>query len=237
MSFIYFVSFADKTFVRALERISREARESGIFKDVFAMEPKDFSSEFLESHADLLKHKRGYGYWCWKFYIILETLKKIPEGSWVFYADAGCTLIKDRAETVIAEIKNAEKVGKDIIVYQMPNIIERKWTKTSLFTHLGVLDDPHITGTGQYVGGIVRAKNTAFSRDFYAKLLQVSHTHPELLDDSPSPLPNDPEFKEHRHDQSIFSVLSKMHPEHIYIISPNETEGGKSFAQATRKKN
>lgn len=236
MSVIYFLSFANETFARALGRISQEARDSGIFKDVFAMEPKDLSPDFVASHASLLRHKRGYGYGCWKFHIILETFKKIPEGAWVFYIDAGCTLIKDRAQRAIDEIKDADAAGKDIIVYQMPGHLERKWTKASLFKHLGVLDDPAITNTGQYLSGIVRVKNTHFSRDIFGYMLELSGTHPEFFDDSHSSITNYPEFSEHRHNQSVVSILCKIHAGHVHSIGQDETYNGPAFVQATRRK-
>jgi hypothetical protein len=36
-------------------------------------------------------------------------------------------------------------------------------------------------------------------------------TNYHLIDDSPSKLPNDSRFEEHRHDQSIFSILRRQH--------------------------
>ncbi len=38
----------------------------------------------------------------------------------------------------------------------------------------------------------------------------ICHKQTRLVDDSPSNYPNDEGFVEHRHDQSVFSILRKM---------------------------
>lgn len=45
-------------------------------------------------------------------------------------------------------------------------------------------------------------------------------THRNFIDDSPSVIPNDPNFIENRHDQSIFSLLAKL--EGISLLSHEE---------------
>ena len=73
--------------------------------------------------------------------------------------------------------------------------------------------------------------------DFVNKWYDVMTNHFHLCTDEPSSLPNHPNFKENRHDQSVFSMLSK-----IYGIETIETKDGilnreKSPIIATRCKN
>tara|TARA_B100002051_G_C16474492_1_gene504973 strand:- start:419 stop:760 length:342 start_codon:yes stop_codon:yes gene_type:complete len=64
-------------------------------------------------------------------------------------------------------------------------------------------------------------KNNSYVRNFlnqWANICQIS----KLIDDSESIEPNHPNFIEHRHDQSIFSIMCKK--EKIYNLSASECE-------------
>jgi len=45
---------------------------------------KDLDAEFVTKNKELLSKTRGAGYWVWKPYVILKTLKMIPEGDIVY---------------------------------------------------------------------------------------------------------------------------------------------------------
>lgn len=47
------------------------------------------------------------------------------------------------------------------------------------------------------------------TRDLLDKWFDITHNHFELVSDAPSMYPNHPDFIEHRHDQSVFSILAK----------------------------
>ena len=49
--------------------------------------------------------------------------------------------------------------------------------------------------------------------------LEAFYKHFELIDDSPSTIPNLPEFRENRHDQSVWSVLNKKYKVKNYPYS------------------
>jgi hypothetical protein len=60
------------------------------------------------------------------------------------------------------------------------------------------------------VGGISFFKKTEKTIRFLTEWYELACNY-HLIDDSPSILKNDPTFCEHRHDQSIFSLLCKKH--------------------------
>ena len=51
---------------------------------------------------------RGYGYWIWKPYIILQELNKLQDGDILVHLDIHCHLniIKDKFEDIINELNN-----------------------------------------------------------------------------------------------------------------------------------
>ena len=78
-----------------------------------------------------------------------------------------------------------------------------------------------IKDSGQRVGGIHIFQKSPQAMAFVQEWLSLAKTEAyHFLDDSPSVTQNDPCFREHRHDQSIFSVLTKIHGA---VVIPDET--------------
>ena len=64
---IHFITYADKNFERAKQRICKEAETTGWFNTIQGYSPGDLSIEFNNKYSEILKHKRGGGYWIWKY--------------------------------------------------------------------------------------------------------------------------------------------------------------------------
>ena len=67
---------------------------------------------FVRKNAHIFTQKTGGGYWLWKPWVIAETLRKIPEGDILIYADTGFVLKKDITKLV------EELTEQDILVFQ-----------------------------------------------------------------------------------------------------------------------
>ncbi|MEM6771121.1 MAG: hypothetical protein AAF597_11095, partial [Bacteroidota bacterium] len=87
----------------------------------------------------------------------------------------------------------------------------RKYSKRDALLLLEA-DRPEITDTPQRLGGFSLWHNTPFARAFAARWLSACQD-PRLITDQPNAQGrhNYPEFKDHRHDQSVFSILAKKH--------------------------
>ncbi len=94
---IYLCAFANIEFMPSIIRFHNQAKESNFFDNIFIYNeynlPKDEKFEALLSHK--LVPSRGFGYWCWKPFIILKTLENIKDGDILVYADIGCHINKD----------------------------------------------------------------------------------------------------------------------------------------------
>lgn len=233
---ISFISYADDSFKKSRVRIVNEAKATGIFDFIKCYSTSDLEPDFIERNKRLLSQKRGGGYWCWKPYVVLKTLFTVPENSWVLYADAGCTLIQDRKNQVIERIIEMDRHGKEISAYKMPTLLEKEWTKKDMFIFFGVEGNDEIINTGQYIACVFMVKNTLFTRSLFEQCVDIISNNNELIDDSPSVQPNYLEFKEHRHDQSLLSIIRKLNNERVYIIPNDETYYGNDFVQAMRIK-
>ena len=87
---IYICSFANLYLLPALKRFYNQAIEMNIFEDIFLYEELNLGKDFTNHFNDKLNYNvRGFGYWCWKPYIILKSLEKIKDGDILVYADTG----------------------------------------------------------------------------------------------------------------------------------------------------
>lgn len=212
---IYLVSYGNSLYNKALERIVKQAREFGRFNSAFIYQPhqikppnKDFDRVF---HLG-----RGGGYWIWKPYIIKKSLELIKENNILVYCDAGCLINKDginRFDEYIDLLK-----GKPLLIFQHKNWIEMEWCNHATLEYFNVKNDLEITETPQFAAGIIMIRKTIESVEFIDKWYKVAEEKPELFSDELNHIGKIKEFRDHRHDQSILSIITKQNLEIVNIL-------------------
>ena len=229
----YFITFGGGTFGskgewRAVaERLAVEVTNTRLFDEVIVYTLEDLKSDknFWSSHSEFIeKNKRGHGYWLWKPYLIRKTIRGMKDGDVLTYADAGCEIgIGDEdkghlvlpIESCIEAAKEEKIVGT--IVSSHSNSYERRWTKKDLPLHLGIADEPYMKEPQRQSGLVfffVCEETRKLVNDWYSICCDY-----HLIDDSPSVSKNDEQFIEHRHDQSVFSQLTKKYGLFTYDYS------------------
>lgn len=206
-----FCSFADSRMARALVRIQQQASQMGCYDQIYCYNEHNLDKDFRRKLKDKLQPgSRGFGYWAWKPQIILQTLREMKEGDILSYCDAGCHLNPQGLTRLQDYFDMVAGHESGILVCRMGHK-ESKWTKMDLFHHFGVAEDRSVTDSGQYVATAIFIRKQKTTVDLLQQWRQVVYDHFHLVDDSPSISPNFPEFVEHRHDQSILSILLKLH--------------------------
>lgn len=210
----HFITFGagDINFVEAAQRLEKQVRSLNLYDEitVFTCENSNNVNDlqndpiFWNKHKDFIKkNKRGYGYWIWKSYIIKKTLEKIPEGDILLYLDAGCE-VDIRKKHIMKQFFD---YINDNLIITSPNWPEYMWNKMDLIEHLQMNNKKHLD-SWQHQGGVIMflkcSKTMKLVNEWYNTACKYN-----LLDDTPSKIPNLPGFVEHRHDQSIFSLLVK----------------------------
>jgi len=214
---IHFITYGNHRFKESKKRLLKEAEEFGEFKTITGYGPENLPKEFFQKFKDVLVHPRGGGYWIWRPFILLDKLNKIKDGELLIFLDAGCKLnvfAKKRFYEYINMLKNS-KYG--IMSFQMSGKIgpgnlekENKWTNSEIFKYLDVSTNGEHANTGQYLGGILVMKKNEH-------LLKIINLLIKALDDDPLMFTDHyntnqhPEFNENRHEQSLFSLLRKIH--------------------------
>ena len=198
------VSFGggSRVWLRAGRRLSNQINQeySSLIGKVYDEVPKQISNNsdlrFIE------KNKRGYGYWIWKPMVILDFLKNNQEVDRLIYLDAGCELSLNQ-ETIIDFFGEYE--ASDAVVFYMSEIVEQEYSKTALLSYLNTTD---IQKNEAQISATVFCMQRSFAESFANNWLTVMRSKEySLVNDSLGQEIDS--FIDHRHDQSVFSLLIK----------------------------
>lgn len=169
----------------------------------------DLDPKFIEKNANILLNDKGAGYWLWKPYIILETLKKSNDNDVIFYSDSGVEFINSIHPLVDLCIQKTEGV----LVFHMEPIPENKevlQTKKDTFI-LMECDTPFYQDSWGRLSSFSLWKKNSFSIKIANEWLEYAQ-NPQIITDLPSQYgEEDSRFIAHRHDQSILSLLTKKY--------------------------
>lgn len=221
---IHFITFGSSGYELAIKRICLEAGKFEIFDSITGYNHSNaFDTDFKNNHMDFIAtNRRLYGYGIWKPYIVLKELNKMKDGDILLYCDAGCELKNTGKKRMLEYINMVKESKVGILGFQLKHL-ERCWTKMDLIKHLNTFEE---LNTAQVLSGIFFVRKCDTSVNLFKKWYEISHNY-HLIDDSPSIIPNHSEFKEHRHDQSVFSLLCKTMgasyiPDETYIEENNK---------------
>jgi len=215
---IAWVSFSNKAYGRTLQRIEEQAKLMNVFTSLYALTETDLEPDFWLKHQKFMKTSRGFGYWIWKPQILIQTMEKSPELSYILYTDAGCTLNLEGIPRLNEYISLLNASNRFALGFQILHA-ESTWTKADvmhLLNYTTVVDKRSM----QVCSTTVLFVNCHQSREFVRKWKFYMESDYHNIDDSPSKIINSKPFSEHRHDQSIFSIMMKQHDQ---LIIPDET--------------
>jgi len=229
------LTFSDSRLFRSRERLVSEAANLNFFDQIIAADESDLDPTFRQKFSEQLKPNiRGYGYWVWKPQIILQELENMNEGDILQYADVGFTINPQGIKRLGDYFDRAAKSKSGVVAFQgrrpeppmfddgreLPTWPDREWTKGDLFDYFGARNNHLITDTPTVQAGLLFVRKSPQAEEILREWLSVYYFDFHLADDSPSVSPNFPGFREHRHDQSIFSIIAKLNDVDTY--SSNE---------------
>lgn len=220
MENLYLCSFADSRMSPTLERVRKQAEASSFFEKAFLYDEHSLGGSFWEKFGGrLVKGSRGFGYWVWKPYVVLETLRKIPDGAVLLYMDAGCWINPKGYKTLEFFVNKTLESPSGLLVYeiQSQDCLEKYWTKGDLLDFFGVRDVKEIVDSEQICATAFLIRKDAANIEFVEKWLAVFDRF-DLVDDTPSVSCNLDGFVENRHDQSVFSLMTKIRRGGIVVL-------------------
>jgi hypothetical protein len=214
------LSFADSKYIQQQNILNLSA--NSYFDEIINVGPEDIEKEFFEENKNIFNNQRGYGYWLWKSYFIRRALEFIDYGDILMYVDAGNEFINnpdsifsllDYEDLILFKNRDGNPNG-DIWINSM-------WTKADCFNLMECNSDKYKNGY-QVDGSYIIIKKTDRSISFIDEYLKFS-CNENIISDLPNITgDNEIDFKDHRHDQSILSLLAIKHNINLYE-SPSES--------------
>ena len=201
------VNYADRKFQKAQKLNSRTARQWGADR-VIEYGPDDIDEAFRRRNKEILDTPRGGGYYLWKPYFYRKAYDELGEGDYLVYIDSGAVYI-NKIQYLIDCMEQEET---PLMIFSLEQErIEKGNTKRDAFVLTGC-DEARYTDTPQSIGGYFVCKKAPEVKAYLDEVLHYAQDI-RIISDKPNVmgLPNYAEFADHRHDQSVISLMSKKY--------------------------
>jgi len=208
----FFLSYGDDNFAESKNRIRKEALDSYWFDDVTIYGPDNISNNFIKKYKKIFDLPHKGNYYIWKIDIILQTLNKMNNGDVLLYCDSGCKLniSDDGTYTFFSDVNKLINSDHGIMLHSNGNL-EYKYTIREIFEYLGVSYNPYITESYQVMATLMYIKKCDYTYMIFNTIIDILDHNPYFITNKYDSNQVNPLFKVNRHDQSLFSVASKVH--------------------------
>ena len=211
------VAFANDKFLKSLNILGESSCKVGKVDEFVKYSPKDLHIDnFWQENQRILSQPLGYGYWIWKPFIILETMKRLNEGDIVLYTDAGMRVL-DSLDPLF-EITETSRDNRMLFALTMiwGTHKHSEYTKRDCFILMG-LDEPKYWNERMLNAAFSVWMKTQRNIDFlteWQKYLKDSRI--VTYEANTCGQSNLPDYIDHRHDQAVLSLLSLKYGRELY---------------------
>jgi hypothetical protein len=196
------ICYASGRFIDYQDGLIDTAKSVGGVRRALRYTKRTIPEEYRKKHLSIFSQTRGDGYWLWKPYIIERELLRLPAGSFLLYCDSACEVINSL--NPLFELAKNARCG--VVCFELP-YPEKQYTKREVFDVLN-MDILEHGETPQRLASYICFRVCSESIAFVKRWKELCEV-PLLLTDLPSRNSECSEFIEHRHDQSLFSMLTK----------------------------
>jgi hypothetical protein len=181
----------------------------------------------MARHEWLFRHRRGFGFWVWKPFLILQHLRNAMKSDDVLmYCDSQIVLVADPWPL----LELCQRQGGVLLFHQKAaGHVNRRFTRRDCFRVMGCdappyWDGPHLQGAISVWSATPLAIELA--EEWYRWC-----SDPRAVSDLPSAGGEFAGFADHRHDQSIISLLAIRRGLRTY---PDPTQFGNGYQEKER---
>lgn len=200
------------------ERIVNQATKTEIFDEVVSYTDMDLQcmSDFWDVHGEFVENNPiMYGYGIWKPYLVMKEFEGLNDGDILFYADPGCEFDldcenpKEEFEKIVENLKDHKFIATNSP--NSPNsITDKNMTKMDTVKHMEMEDHPgYLTEQIQATTFVLEKceRTSKFVKEWYEICCNGNY---HFINDDESVSPNNPtDYDDHRHEQSVLSLLLK----------------------------
>lgn len=209
-----FVTYGNEKYYKSLQRIKKEAETTGRFDEIRIFTDKDLPA-YITNH-ELFKFSRGGGYWLWKPWVVLETMKDMDDEDILVFSDSGSMIYDHKEWDKWFDIMN----HKSSIFFFYSGLVEQ-WSRKNIldyFHNVKKFNEFYQLMSGLF---LLRISSRYLIDEWY----QLMFDHPELVIDvdKNEKSKESPRFIENRHDQAVLSgiVYSHLKDKKIKILYQN----------------
>ena len=204
-----FITYGDKSFNLQKKHLLNLAVKSTLFDEVLGYDQNDIDTNFYNKYSEIFNYNKGGGYWIWKYQIITQSLRELQNGDMLIYSDSGSSLNVKGKKRFYEYLEMLKESDHSTIRFQV-DYLEKYWATKEIFKYFNIDIDSQIANSKQFLAGhIIMKKNDLLLEqlDVFKKLLEYDKY---LITDKYDSEQIDG-FQQNRHDQSIFSVISKLY--------------------------
>jgi hypothetical protein len=202
---MYFLTYNDDSgnYDKDIQKLVDSVKKYS-YCEIIVFHKKDINPYFIQNNQNIFNHSKGGGYWLWKPYIIKETLDKLKEGDILLYIDSKYYFTEP--------FKNlfTNKMHQDIIIWKNkpnePHYVLKQWCKMEVIQKYNMY---HATFMDNYEicwGGAMILRKSNNIKSLISRWLDICCNENNITDKESS-FPNSSDFIDHRHDQSLLSIV------------------------------
>lgn len=212
---IYAMACGDERYIESAKFQLKTAITNGKVDQTIFFDINEMDEKFVEKNKAILQAGGTRRKMCylWKPYFIRKALSDIHDGDYLIYMDGGNFYYRNSVRDTVyfMEKHNLDMAGSRTGEYK-----EKDWTKRDVFVALDLDREPYISQS-QCRGGFLIMKKTYKTVKFIEEWFGYCQNY-HLITDAPNVYGKDnyEGFCEHRHDQSILSLL--MARDHIPYV-------------------
>ena len=186
-----------RDYQKEAERLMESAKPFG-FETIIYNNEFIYNLPYYDEHKDVLT-KTSFGF-CHKSICLYETLKKVDDEDFVFFVDSNHIVREFPQKFLEMAFENGVFVRDHIWV----KYLNKHWGRRDTFVNMG-LDEEKYWNSLQMQANIVGYCKGEFSMKFAKEWVDCSLDYKIMFGENK--YPNFEGFREHRHDQLIFSLL------------------------------
>lgn len=205
---VYAVTFADHKCYEGQKKIEKCFLEKCNIDEVISWKWENYKKTdyYINNKALYDSHPRGLGYWSWKPCIIYETMQTISDGDYILYHDSGRNCYNyDPSYDVRPFIRYIDTHCNGLGVF-FGRYQHNELTKRDCFVLMNC-DDKKYHGHKQVVATWHFWKKNDFCMRILKDWMYWCFHPSRIISNDASKEPNLPQFRGHRHDQSILTNL------------------------------
>lgn len=200
---IYYCNFSDENYRHNQNALLEYIKNKNIFDDTIPFYKENIlTTDFYIKNKKILDYERLCGYALWKPYIILEAMKYINYNDIIVYMDCGDIPLVGIREEIKKYLESNDQYFINTGVHK-----NKTYTKRDCFVYMNC-DEEYYWNEIQLENGFLAFKKTKFNICLINEWLEYCEDERCLTDiENKSGKENFVDFIDHRHDQSILSLL------------------------------